>query len=73
MSEKSIQQFMRTMIAKYALSNQEILEQFIAVPFRGKTDLIQIIRSAPNLEQPLQIGFSTQVSDITMDALLMIE
>jgi hypothetical protein len=66
-TEKSLIEFMRTLISKYALSDEEILEHYITIPFRKKKNHISIQRSSSHLNEPLSIvTFYEKVSGISV-------
>ena len=70
-SEKNLIQLIRTLISKYALSDEEILEQHLTIPFKKKKDYINILRSNSKINEPLSINFITQVADISVTAQLI--
>jgi hypothetical protein len=70
-TEKNLIEFMRTLISKYALSDEEILEQYITIPFKKKKNNINIQRSSSYLNKPLSIvTFYEQVAGISVTASL---
>lgn len=69
-SEKKLVEFIRTLISKHALSNEEILEQHLKIPFTKRKDYIQIVRTNSNTNGNLQINFITQIADISIIAYL---
>ncbi len=70
-TEKNLIEFMRTLISKYALSDEEILEQYITIPNRKKKNLINIQRSSRHLNEPLSIiSFYEKVAGISVTASL---
>lgn len=69
-SERLLEQFIRTLISKYALSDNEIMEQHTRVPFKNKKDYISVVRTGCDLNEPLKINFSSQVADIYVDVCL---
>lgn len=69
-SEKQLIEFIRVIVSKYALSDDEILEGYMRVPFKAKKDYINIIRANSNHNEPLSICFSTQVADISVTVCL---
>lgn len=70
-SEVLLQEFIRALMSKYALSDDEILEQYKRVPFKNGTDRISIVRTNSGLNEPLKVYFSAQVADIYVDVSLI--
>jgi len=70
LSEKKLIEFIRVLMSKYALSNDEILEQHIRLPFKISKDYINVARTNSVLNEPLGINFMTQVADISISAWL---
>ena len=70
-SEKNLIEFIRTLISKYALSDVEILEQYLTIPFKKKKNYINILRTNSHLNEPLSINFIAQVADISVTAQLI--
>lgn len=70
-TEKNLIEFMRTLISKYALSDEEILEQYITIPFKKKKNYINIQKSSSHVNEPLSIiTFYEQVAGISVTASL---
>ena len=69
-SEKKLAEFIKVLISKYALSDEEILQHYIQVPFKTKRDYINITRTNSKLNEPLRINFSATVADISVCAWL---
>jgi hypothetical protein len=70
-TEKNLIEFMRILISKYALSDEEILEHYITIPFKKKKNNINIQRSISYLNKPLSIiTFYEQVAGISVTASL---
>lgn len=67
-SEKKLIEFIKTLVYKYALSDGEILEQYLQAPFNAKRNYIDIKRISNNLNEPLNISYITQVADISVHA-----
>jgi hypothetical protein len=57
-------------MSKYALSDDEILEQHSKLSKKKRTDYINIIRTNSGLNEPLQINFLAQVADTYIDVSL---
>lgn len=70
-SEKRLIEFIRTLLSKYALSDEEILEQYLRIPFKMKKDYINIQRTNSRLGEPLSINFMTQIADISVTVQLI--
>lgn len=70
LSEKKLVEFMKVLLAKYALSPEEILETFTRIPFKPSKDYIQISRSDESIHKNITISFSGQVADISITAWL---
>jgi len=68
--EKNLIEFIRTLMSKYALSDNEILEQCIRQPFKTSKDYIIITRSNSKLNEDLSISFMSQIADISISAWL---
>lgn len=66
LSEKNIFEFIRVLISKYALSDNEILEQHLRIPFKKSKDHIMIQRSNNRLGEPLSINFNSTNSGISV-------
>lgn len=64
--EKQIEEFIRVLLSKYALSDEEILEQCLRQPFKKKKNYIDIQRSNNALGKPLSIEFVAQSADISV-------
>jgi hypothetical protein len=64
LSEKKLIEFIRILMSKYALSDDEILEQQLRIPFKKPKNYINIKRTNNKLGEPLNIDFSTQIADI---------
>ncbi len=65
-SEKNLTEFMKVLLSKYALSDDEILEQLVRIPFKRKIDYIIVHRSQSNLNEPLEINLSAQSADYSI-------
>jgi len=70
LSEDKLMEFIRILMSKYALSDDEILEQYLRRPFKKSVDFIQVVRTNSNLSEPLSINFTTQIADISVSAWL---
>ena len=70
LSESKLKEFIRVLISKYALSDDEILEHYLRIPFQSKNDYINIVRTQSKLGEPLTIEFKTQSADICVYAAL---
>lgn len=70
-TEKNLIAFIRTLISKYALSDEEILEQYLTIPFKKKKNYINILRTQSHLNEPLLINFIAQVADISVTVQLI--
>lgn len=68
--EKKLEEFIAILISKYALSDEEILEQCLRQPFKKKRNYIDIQRSNNSLGEPLSIEFMAQSADISVCAWL---
>lgn len=71
MTEEGLKTFIRTFIAKHALSDNEILEQCIRKPFARRKQYININRTNSNVNGVLKIDFNAQVADICVVAYLI--
>ena len=63
LSEKNLNEFIHTLLCKYTLTDEEILEQFKRVPFAKKINYIAIHRTSNLLGEPLEINFLAQIAD----------
>ena len=63
-------EFIRILMSKYALSDTEILEQHLRIPFKKPKDYINIQRTNNKLGEAISINFSTQIADIYVSAWL---
>lgn len=70
LSEKMLKEFMKVLMSKYALSDDEILEQHLRVPFQTPRNYINISRTNNELGKPLSINFSAQIADISISVWL---
>ncbi len=70
MSEQKLIAFIRILLAKYALSDNEILKQHTRTYFAPKTESIAITRTQSDLDEPLNISFFVQVADVSICASL---
>lgn len=43
-SEKRLQEFIQTLMAKYVLTPEEILEEYLAIPFKKRKKYVYITR-----------------------------
>lgn len=66
-SEKKLIEFIRVLMSKYALTDDEIMEQFKRVPFKSKKEYINITRTNTDLNEKLNICFTAQVADTCVD------
>ncbi len=66
LTEKKLKEFIIVLISKYALSDDEILEQHLRVPFKKIKDYIQIQSENRKINNSLIINFSAQVADISV-------
>lgn len=66
--EKNLEEFIKILFCKYALSDNEILEQCLRQPFKKKKAYINIRRKNNSLGEPLSISFMAQVADISVCA-----
>jgi hypothetical protein len=71
MSENGVREFMKMMVAKYALTDQEILQENQLMPFEKKHSLISVNRSNSSLNDRLSIEFSFRSADITIETTLI--
>jgi hypothetical protein len=69
-SEKNLVEFIRTLLSKYGLSDDEILEQYLSIPFKKKKDYINVHRGNNIIGEQLSIIFSAQIADISVTAQL---
>lgn len=63
-SEKDLEHFIRVLLSKYALTDEEIFEQYISKPFEKKKNYIDIFRT--NSNNFLEINFLAQIADISV-------
>jgi hypothetical protein len=68
--EKNLEEFIRSIFCKYALSDGEILEECLRVPFKKKKEYVKIFRRNNSLGKPLSISFMAQVADISVQVWL---
>ncbi|WP_062128019.1 hypothetical protein [Geofilum rubicundum] len=69
-SETNLVAFIKSLISKYALSDKEILEQHLNIPFKTKKDYIEVTRTNSKIGEPLLISFSAHVADISVSVIL---
>jgi hypothetical protein len=69
-TEQRLLEFIRVLMAKYVLSDDEILEQYIKIPFRPKKEYITIQRFQNVHGDELVISYYTQSSDMSVDVSL---
>lgn len=65
-SEKKLMELIRVLLSKYALADQEILEQYVRIPFKKKKGYFNIKRYQNTLDEPLLISFCAQIADISI-------
>jgi len=65
-SEKGLKTFIETLMAKYALSDDEIVEQYLRIPFKKPKKYIHISRTSEFIHEQLHITFMTQIADISI-------
>lgn len=70
-SEQNLITFIKSLISKYALSDNEILEQHLNIPFKKKKNLIEVTRTNSKIGEPLSISFSAHVADISVTVILI--
>jgi hypothetical protein len=70
LTEERLLAFIRVLMSKYALSDNEILEQYIRIPFKPKKEYITIQRFQNVNGDELDISYYTQSSDISIDVSL---
>lgn len=66
LTEKNLKEFIRILVSKYALSDDEILEQQLRIPFKKTKEYIEVRRKNNELGTPLAIYITAQVSDISV-------
>jgi hypothetical protein len=69
-TEERLLAFIRVLMAKYVLSDDQILEQYIRIPFKPKKEYITIQRFQNVNGGELDISYYTQSSDISVDVSL---
>lgn len=69
-TEERLLTFIRVLMSKYALSDNEILEQYIRIPFKRKKEFITIQRFQRLNGNELDISYYSQSSDISVDVSL---
>ena len=70
-SERKLIEFIKALLSKYALSDDEILEQFVRIPFKRKTDYIVVNKSISNLNELLSINYHAQLADYSITVSLV--
>lgn len=70
LSEKSIVNLARTLVSKYALTDAEIVSQFISKTSKLSSCISEVNRFQSQLDEPLGIWYSVQVADISVDIAL---
>jgi hypothetical protein len=66
-SEKMLLEFIRVLMVKYVLSDDEIFEQCIRIPFRPKKEYIMIQRFQNVNGEEVDISYYSQSCDISVD------
>lgn len=69
-SEKKLKELIDLLMVKYALSDSEILEKCMSVPFKRTNRYVQIERYQEAIYNELRIVFSSQICDIAVTACL---
>jgi len=72
-SEKRLMEFMRTLIAKYILEPEEILDEYRTIPFRKKKEHVHITRTNEKMEDKMLINFMADSAGISIIAYLLEE
>jgi hypothetical protein len=72
-TEKKLIEFIKILISKYALSDDEVLETYMHVPFKPNVNYIKITRTNSGLNEPLRIMIAAQSADISVNAWLVEE
>lgn len=70
-TENELNGFMKTLLSKYCLTDDEILEQHLQIPFKKKKEYIKINRRSNKLAETLQISFDAQVADYSLTVCLI--
>ena len=70
-SEKNLIEFMKILLSKYVLSDDEILEHHIRIPFKKNKEYINVYRRNNALNEPLDINFYAQVADYSVSVNLV--
>jgi hypothetical protein len=65
-TEERLLEFIRVLMAKYVLSDDEILEQYIRIPFKPKKEYVTIQRFQNVNGDELDISYYTQSSDLSV-------
>ncbi|RKR83491.1 hypothetical protein BDD43_3701 [Mucilaginibacter gracilis] len=73
LSEKRLKEFMQTLIAKYILTPQEILDEHKSIPFKKKTQYVHITRTNEKLSGKTTINFMADSAGISVIAYLIEE
>jgi hypothetical protein len=71
-TEKKLVEFIQTLMAKYALSDNEILEQHVRIPFKPKKEYISIQRYQNIKGEIIDVSYYSQSSDISVEVFLTI-
>ena len=69
-TEERLLELIRVLMSKYALSDNEILEQYIRIPFKPKKEYIMIRRFQNVNGGKFDICYYAQSSDISVDVSL---
>ena len=69
-SEKGLKSLIETLMAKYVLSDDEIVEEYLRIPFKKPIKYVQISRTSEFINEQLHITFMTQIADISILAYL---
>jgi hypothetical protein len=73
LSEKRLKHFIQVMIAKYALTPQEILDEHIAIPFKHRKEYVTINRTNSLHNGKVSIIFFADSGGISVTAHLVDE
>jgi hypothetical protein len=71
LKEPALKKLLFYLALKYALTDQEVTEQFLTIPFRKKTQYFDIQRRQSFKNEKIHISFSIEVSSVSVTATLI--
>ena len=69
-SDKNIAKYLKVLMYKYALDNNEILEEFMRRPFKKAKAYVNISETNQVINDYLHIVYSAHIADISIDITL---